>query len=63
MNRVRPEMRFVISGARVKVLLLRQVVATEAGCGAAEDTAALLLQFPFQLQQQFNSIPGALQSL
>jgi hypothetical protein len=56
-------MRFVISGARVKVLLLRQVVATEAGCGAAEDAAALLLQFPYQLQQQFNAIPGSLQSL
>lgn len=31
--------------------------------GAAEDTAAVLLQFHYHLQQQFNSFPGALHSL
>jgi|LauGreDrversion4_1035100.scaffolds.fasta_scaffold511336_1 hypothetical protein len=56
-------MKFVESKARVKMLLLRQVVATEAGREAAEVAAAVLLQFPCQLQQQFNSFPGALHCL
>ena len=42
---------------RVEVLLLRQVVAAEAGRGAAEVAAAVLLQFPYQLQQLVSSSP------